>query len=177
MDTKDRTIFVAALVIAGIGGRLLLTGLPNFAPVGALALFAGASFSNKRLAFTVPLVVMLLTDWAIGFHPTMLYVYAATAVYVLLGQLAGNQLRPLRLVSASLAGSVAFFLITNFGHFMAFYPMTLSGLVECYTLAIPFFDKTLLSDLAFGSILFGSLAIAQQFWPRLRPAPATIRIR
>lgn len=175
MDNKDRTIFLAALVVAGIGGRLLLTSLPNFAPVGALALFAGASFSNKRLAYTVPLVVMLLTDWAIGFHSTMLYVYAATAVYVLLGQLAGNQLKPLRLVSASLAGSVAFFLITNFGHFMAYYPMTWSGLIECYTLAIPFFDKTLLSDLAFGSILFGSLAIVQQLWPRLRPAQATVR--
>jgi hypothetical protein len=170
METKDRTLFLSALVVLGVAGRFLLTDLPNFAPVGALALFAGASFANRRIAIALPLVVMFLSDAVVGFHSTIPFVYVGMLLYALLGMWAGNGIQPSRLIPATILGSVTFFIITNFGAFLSFYPKTWAGLVECYTLALPFFRNTLSGDLIFGSVMFGCLGLAQLAWPRLRPA-------
>jgi len=46
--------------------------------------------------------------------------------------------------------SIQFFLISNFGAWLghlAIYPYTLGGLVSCYIAAIPFYGRTLASDL------------------------------
>lgn len=169
METKDRTLFLSALVVLGVAGRFLLTDLPNFAPVGALALFAGASFADRRFALGLPLVIMFLSDAVVGFHSTVPFVYLGMLLYTLLGMWAGNGLQPTRLIPATLLGSIVFFAITNFGAFLNYYPRSWAGLVECYTLALPFFRNTLAGDLVFGSLLFGCLALAQLVWPRLRP--------
>jgi len=57
------------LRFATISGLILLAALsrllphpPNFAPITAIALFGGAYFTNKRLAFLVPIIVMVLSD-------------------------------------------------------------------------------------------------------------------
>lgn len=170
MESLRRTVFLASLVVVGVALRIMLAEYPNFAPVGALALFAGASFNDKKLAFIVPLVVMLITDWMIGFHPAVLYVYFAMAVYAGLGIWAGDGMQISRLVSATLAGSVSFFLITNFGFFIGFCPKTWQGFVDCYAMALPFFRHTLISDFLFGTIFFSALAFAEQLSPRFRPA-------
>lgn len=170
METKDRTLVLSALVVLGISGRFLLNDVPNFAPVGAIALFAGASFADRRLAIGLPLLVMLISDAVVGFHSTVPFVYVGMLLYVMLGMWAGNRLQPSRLLPATILGSATFFFITNFGAFLTFYPNTWSGLVECYTLALPFFRNTLAGDLFFGSLLFGCLGLAQLTWPRLRPA-------
>jgi hypothetical protein len=67
----------------------------NLAPVGAVALFAGAHFRDRRCAFAAPLLAMFASDVALGlahhdmafytFHPLMLLVYGCYALYVLLG--------------------------------------------------------------------------------------------
>jgi hypothetical protein len=169
MESKDRTLFLSALVVLGIAGRFLLTDIPNFAPIGALALFAGASFADRRVAIVLPIIVMILSDLLLGFHSTIPFVYVGMLLYAVLGMWAGNGLQPSRLVPATLMGSVSFFLITNFGAFLSFYPHNWPGLVECYALAIPFFQNTLAGDLFFGSVMFGCLGIAQLAWPRVRP--------
>ncbi|MBX3422908.1 MAG: hypothetical protein KF752_15245 [Pirellulaceae bacterium] len=178
METKYRTAFIIGLIIVGgVCGRILLTSLPNFAPVGALALLAGASLANRKIALAVPLIVMLLTDLSIGFHASMLFVYLGMAIYVGLGAWAGNQIRTTRLLPAALLGSLAFFMITNLGAYFAFYPKTWAGLVDCYTLAIPFYRYTIAGDLLFGAAFFGALAIAEAVWPRLRPAAPPVAVR
>jgi hypothetical protein len=170
MESRDRTLLIAAIVVLGIAGRFLMTDLPNFSPVGALALFAGASFADRRIAVGLPLLVMLATDLLVGFHSTIPFVYVGMIIYCCLGMWAGSGLRPFRLLPATLLGSLAFFLITNFGFYLLYYPRTWVGLVECYTLALPFFRNTLTGDLFFGAIMFGCLALAQSSWPKLRPS-------
>lgn len=167
MDSKNRLAFLAAFVLLGIVGRLAFTGT-NFTPVGALALFAGAAVWDKRIAFILPLVIMLVTDAMIGFHSTVLFVYVGMCIYAALGLWVGPRTSPLRIVSASLAGSIAFFIVTNVGAYFAFYPQTSAGLVECFVSALPFFRYTLASDLFFGSLLFGAYAAARQYLPELR---------
>ena len=173
MESLRRTLFVTSLVVAGVACRFLFTDLPNFAPVGALALFAGAAFVDKRIALILPMIVMLISDWIIGFHPSVLYVYIGMAVYVALGIWAGRGFNAAKFISATFAGSVSFFLITNFGYFLGYCPKTWQGLIDCYAMAIPFFRNTLAGDFLFGTVLFSSLAIAEWLMPGLRAvAPA-----
>ena len=47
---------------------------PNVVPIAAMALFAGAFFSNRMLAYLVPLAAMIISDVIIGFHSTVWYV-------------------------------------------------------------------------------------------------------
>jgi hypothetical protein len=85
-------------------------------------------------------------------------VYATLAVTTLLGAIArmpriGRWLLPL----LSLSGSTLFFLTTNLATWAEgrLYPMTPAGLLECYTLALPFFGRTILADLLGTGLLFG----------------------
>ena len=71
----------------------------------------------------------------------------------------------------SLASSLMFFFITNFGSWFAgffpteavpaMYPMTFSGLVACIEMGIPFYKNTLISDMLFSGVLFGSYGLYQ----------------
>ena len=71
-------VFIAAFV-------RLLPHPPNFAPIAAMALFGGAYFNKKSLAFVIPLVAMFLTDAIIGFYSYAWIVYLSFALIVVLG--------------------------------------------------------------------------------------------
>ena len=58
---------------------------PNFVPIAAMALFGGAYFSNKKLAFLVPFAAMIISDMVIGFHSVMWAVYLSFALIVVIG--------------------------------------------------------------------------------------------
>src|SRR5260370_18448130 len=57
---------------------------PNFAPIGALALFGGACFSSRRAAFAVPLAALFLSDLVLGLHVLIPAVYGSFPLIVLL---------------------------------------------------------------------------------------------
>ena len=138
----------------------------------AIALFAGAQIADRRLAFFVPLAALFLTDLALGLHAGMLFVYACVAAMVLMGQAMGARPQVAKLAGASLAGSVLFFIVTNFGVFAldGMYEKSLAGLAECYVLAIPFFQNALLGDLVFTALLFGGFELLRRKLPALAPA-------
>jgi hypothetical protein len=48
------------------------------------------------------------------------------------------------------------------------YPMTFDGLVTCYTMAIPFFQMTLMGDLFFVGVIFGLFILLEYLIPRIR---------
>lgn len=143
---------------------------PNFTPALAVALFAGAHFTDRRLAVIVPLVAMLVADMFLGLHVTLPFVYAALLLLVMLGRM----LRPRRTVTniaaTAVAGSVVFFLLTNFGVWLtlpAVYPHTPVGLLAAYAAAIPFYQNTLLSTTLFTALLFGGFQLLEHRYPRL----------
>jgi hypothetical protein len=43
------------------------------------------------------------------------------------------------------------------------YPKTLQGLVECYSMALPFYRGTLVSDLIFTGVFFGAMHMITSF--------------
>jgi hypothetical protein len=62
-------------------------------------------------------------------------------------------------------GSLQFYLITNFYEWcngMPLYPHTFAGLVSCYAAALPFFGRTLLSDLFYTGVLFSAYALLKR---------------
>lgn len=169
---RPQFLTVAALIIAAAATRLLPHPL-NFAPVTAIALFGGAKFGDKRLAFLVPFVALLLSDLVLGFHTTMPFVYGSFALIVCLGLMLRRRQGILPVAAMTISGSTLFFIVTNFGFWMmgADYPKTVAGLTACYVAAIPFFQNTLLGDAVYTSVLFGTFAIAETLFPVLREQP------
>lgn len=139
----------------------------NFTAIGAMALFGGACLPSKKQSLFIPFVALFFSDLVLGFHSTMVFVYLAFAVIVLLGWTLREQKGVLRVGTLTLAASSLFFLISNFGVWIMqnMYPMTWQGLVECYVSAIPFFDNQILGDLFFSALLFGSYEAVKKYAP------------
>jgi len=139
---------------------------PNVAGVAAAALFAGWLIRSRILAFAVPLAAMLISDAIIGWDVPLVTaaVYLSMLAPVLFRGLMGDGARLPRLFAGAaigaLAGSVLFYLTTNFAVWatMVAYPKTMVGLLESYTNALPFFRMTALGDMAFAMTLFGAWA-------------------
>jgi hypothetical protein len=155
-------VFAAAFV-------RLIPHPPNFAPIAAMALFGGAYFNKKSVAFAIPLAAMFLTDAIIGFHSGMWLVYLSFGLIVLIGMLMLNKVSVKNVIIASLTASLSFFIITNFGvwAFGTMYPKNIIGLFECYVAAIPFIQNTILGDLVYSGLLFGIYELIKASNPAL----------
>jgi hypothetical protein len=168
-----RFAVVTALIFLAAAARLV-PHWPNFTPIAAMALFGGAFFGRKIWAFVVPFAAMFVSDLILGFHGYMIAVYAGFAVTVLIGWTIANNQNFLRVGVASLSSSVLFFIITNFAVWYGspFYAQDMGGLMNCFTLAIPFFGYSVGGDLFYTAILFGMFMFAQSRIPSLAAARA-----
>lgn len=163
-------------MIVAVAATRLIPHPPNMTSVTALALFGGAYFSNRSLAFVVPLTALLVSDFILGFYQHMEITYLSFVLIVCIGfQLQQRRTAP-RIAGAALLSAVVFFVVTNFGvwAFDSLYPKTLSGLVACYVAAIPFFRNTLLGDLLYTAILFGGFRLLESRFAALREPEGVI---
>ena len=169
MDNRARLAALLVAIFAAAAMRLL-PHPPNFSPIAAIALFSGAYLPNRAIAFVAPIAALLLSDLFLGFYPELLFVYLSVAATVLIGWAVAKRKTALTIAAAAVAGSLLFYLVTNFGVWllMDYYPKTAAGLVACYVAAIPFFQNTLAGDLAFAALLFGGFALAERLLPALR---------
>lgn len=161
------TITAIGMILVAALSRLIPGQIPNFNPIMALAIFGGASIADKRLALIVPLAAMFISDIFLGFHATILAVYLSIALSVLIGNAIRNRVNAFSVVGASLAGSVVFFIITNFAFWLSFCEMSVEGFVAAYTAAIPFFRNAIVGDIVFSGVMFGSFALAGKYFPKL----------
>ncbi len=132
-----------------------------FTPLGAALLYFGARQPRKRM--WIPLALLAIADIALTKHTywypftvDTLVTWAWYAAVILLGGMLRENARPLRLVGASLATSVSFFVLSNFAVWAVWnmYPKDLGGLIACYAAAVPFFRQPL-ADLIFVTLFFG----------------------
>jgi hypothetical protein len=157
---STRFIVLTLLVIAAALTRALPYLIPhawNFTAIGALAIFGGAQFSDKRLAFIVPITAMAISDVFIG-NGFSLVVYTGFVAMVACGFLIRNKVNTTNVILVSFISASVFFLITNFAFL---YPSTrysynISGILTSYAAGLPFFRNMLISNLVFSSILFGA---------------------
>lgn len=165
----------------------LLPHPPNFTPIAGMALFSGAYFARKYMSFIVPLAAFWLSDmfynniilpaqfpeYYTGFQWFgNLWVYAAFVLIVAIGMGVLKKVSTKNVAIAVLSSSVLFFLITNFGAWAAYptYTKDLTGLLAAYTAGIPFFGNTLMGDLFFSGVMFGSYEWMKNGIPSLRTA-------
>lgn len=163
-----------------LGGVLLLAVLSrllphpdNFTPVAALALFGGATFSRRSLAFALPLGAMFISDlcmevlYGYGLYAGMWVNYLAFAMIVGMGFFLRSERSAPVIAVGAVAASVWFFLLSNFGTWLSgtMYPPTLEGLITCYNMGIPFFRNTFVGDLVYTTIFFGGFALARRAFP------------
>jgi hypothetical protein len=174
MDRKPNSFQPLALVLTVLAALVrLLPHPPNFSPVGSVALFGGARLRSWQ-AYLVPLLAMVLTDpirsRIEGGYPAYSaltpIIYASFLISVFFGRtFLRNSTNPVRIASVAFAGSLQFFLITNFFVWLDardLYPQTFAGLSACYVAALPFFGRTVLADLFYSGVLFGAYAIVSR---------------
>ncbi len=149
-----RNLIILAIIVIGIASRFIFK-IPNFTAIGAIALFGGAYFKNKKLAFILPISILFISDLIIGLHNTMIFVYASFVLLIFIGTYLKHNKKPIFILGASLAGSVLFFLITNFGVWITGMGLTPS-LIGVYIDGIPFFRSTIAGDLMFNAVFFTS---------------------
>ncbi len=158
----NRPLFFFTLSICFVAfASRLFPHVPNFTPVGALALFAGVYLAPKtKWASLLPLPVLFLSDIFIGFYEWQIMglVYASFLLYGAIGFLVSRKKNPLTIVGGTFGGALLFFLITNFGvwAFSGLYEKSFAGLVNAYLLAIPFFRSMVLGDVIFTAVFFGA---------------------
>ena len=159
-------LFALVLILFAAFSRLI-PHAPNFTPVISIALFAGA-YLQRRFAFLVPIVAMLMSDLIIGFYSpvSMLFVYGSLLLTVGLGMVMNKKVSLVKIAGFSFVGAVLFFVLTNFAMWIvpnSIYPRTFSGLVECYVMAIPFFGNTVYSALIYSAMMFGMYELVGRF--------------
>ena len=158
-EISPKIYVVLIMIFAGAMMRLI-PHWPNFTPIAAIALFGGTFLKRKGLAFLVPVAAMLLSDVIIGFHSTMFPVYASFIAIVGMGLYLQHRLTIINTISASLASSILFYLVTNFASWTSGlmpYPLNAAGLMQSYIAGLPFFFNGILGDLFYNSVLFGAL--------------------
>ncbi len=173
MLISARFAYVVFLLVAAVLCRWL-PHPPNFNPVLAVALFGGAAFSNRAIAFALPLAIMLISDWILGWHGLIPVIYGLLLLTVWLGRWVGQNRTVGRVTAGAVGASLLFFFGSNLAVWVAggLYPLNASGLIACFVAAIPFFPSTLVSTLLFSAVLFGSLALGERRVSALRPAAA-----
>ena len=149
---KELKIFTAIFLC--LAASRFIPHPPNFTSLIALCFYVPAILGLNYIPAL--LISFLITDLIIGFHNVVLFTWGSVLIIsILASKYLFNTI--LSRISGALAGACIFFIVTNFGVWIAgnLYDYTLEGLIECYTLAIPFFNYSLLSTFIF-SIIFES---------------------
>ena len=176
LSSRNKLLIITAIIVFGVIARLL-PHFPNFAPMGALALFAVAFYKRKYLALVIPGLAWGLSDLYLNnmiynsadgftlFTADQFFSLFALILIVILGKLLFKKVNAPNVMIGSLSASLIFFVVSNLGVWMQgiLYPKTLQGLVECYSMALPFYRGTLVSDLIFTGVFFGAMHMMTSF--------------
>ncbi|HAM88667.1 MAG: hypothetical protein US83_C0003G0093 [Candidatus Falkowbacteria bacterium GW2011_GWC2_38_22] len=162
MSTKSKILISFLLVATGVLARLLPHAW-NFAPIAGIALFSGA-YLGRRYAIILPLVSLFTGDIFIGFYEWQLTlaVYGSFLLIGLFSAILQKYKNLFSVISLSLGSSILFFLVTNYAvwQFSPWYEKSVMGLIECYTMALPFFRGTVLGDMFYVGVFFGVYELA-----------------
>jgi hypothetical protein len=163
---RTQWLLLAVLVFFGVPARLYQVQW-NVTPTAALALFAGYLFTERKLAYAVPLAILAVSNFFLPSHHSageMLAVYGSFLIPVALGGLVRRRFTLARVACCTLASSVLFFLITNFAVWIYrrgdAYADSWAGLLACYEAGLLFFRWMLAGDLFYAAVIFGSYALA-----------------
>jgi len=178
-QSKSALVAFGLLIIIGSVFRAA-----GFAPQIAMAIFGAAVIRDKKLAFVLPLLSMLISDVFIeilyrggymnygGFYSGQTFYDGQILNYILLAGLTlvgfwARNLNWARIVVTTITAPVIYFLLSNLFVWMgsAGYsrPHTFNGLMLCYEDGLPFLKTSLMYTVLFSSLLFGGYFFLQRF--------------
>ncbi|MDD5570505.1 MAG: hypothetical protein PHD97_05030 [Bacteroidales bacterium] len=163
------------LIIISAGALRLFPHPVNSTPIGAMALFGGAYFGRRWLAFIVPLAALFVSDIVVNYvfyqkfvllHEMVIWVYGAFILNVVVGNMI-KKVKVSNVVAGGIVGAILFYVITNFGVWatpgiMHIYPMTPQGLIACYVAGIPYLWNTVAGNLFYSALMFGVFELAKR---------------
>ena len=172
---KSNLLVLFILILACALYRIWDSRPMGFAPQIAMALFAGSVSKDIRFAFLFPVLSLFISDLLYqflysqglstikGFYEGQWQIYLMIASITIIGFFI-NKNKIGQIFLGSLAGAVYFFLISNFMVWIGGgwdinnqpYPRSFSGLMLCFSEALPFFKWSVLSTLLFNGVFFGS---------------------
>ena len=176
-----RFAFITAIIILAAFSRMI-PHMQNFSPLGAIGLFGAAHFSKKWQAFLIPIAATWLSDLFINnviygqynpgfvwFYEGFYWQYGSYLLITLAAIFIFNKVNTTKIIIGALSSTAIFFLISNAGCMVGnpAYPQNFGGLMSCYAAGIPFLKGTLLGDLFYSGVLFGSFYFAQRRIPLL----------
>lgn len=149
------------LVVVGVWSRWI-PHPPNMTAVNAVILLSAFRLGSPIYAFLTACVTMAVSDFVLGSHTTMPFVYLSFVLTGLLGSMMKDRRR---LACYTAASSLLFFVLTNFGTWLTggFYPSTFGGCVSCYVAALPFLWNQLVGDLFYTLVIFGGLEAIEKY--------------
>ena len=171
-------IAIVYRVVIGVAGMHEMQWLHNFSPFAAIAL-CGAIYFPRRIAILAPLAAFLVSDLILNAHYLatphvssivsfrMIPEYLALALSAAIGWKLRANPKPGLILGASPLGSIAFYVITNTGDWLAdpFYIKNAAGWVQALTTGLPgypstimFFRNTVASDLLFTAMFVACMA-------------------
>jgi hypothetical protein len=160
-----RNVLLVVLIVACALSRLL-PHPPNFSPLEATALFAGAYFANRALGMLVPIAAMALSDFVLGWHDGLPLVYACIAAMALAGSFVLRQRRTFARVALSgLGAALFFFFVTNGAIWLSAGTEFCTGsLTACYAAGLPFLKNQLAGVAFYSLLLFGTWRLLERRW-------------
>ncbi len=181
VDKSIAASFVLLVVICSL--YRIMPGRPlGFAPQIAMALFSGSIVKDKKYAFLMPLLSMLVSDIIYevlfqfklssrqGFYDGQGINYLLFAALTVIG-FAINKNKWVNIIAGSFAGVFFYFLTSNFAVWIGGgpglnnlpYPKSFAGLVECVAAGVPFLKGSLAATLLFSGILFGGYRLIHKY--------------
>ncbi len=141
---------IAIFVFLALAVTRFIPHPPNFTSLIALSLYVPIIFGLQSILVVV--AAFFVTDLVIGFHSLLFFTWGSV---VLIGFLSKYFYQNIYIrISGALIGSIIFYIISNFGVWLnGSYGFTLTGLINCYIAAIPFFSYTFISTILFSSII------------------------
>lgn len=178
-NLREVSVFFLLLAI-GVVGRWIQPDW-NFTPLLAATVMGGYYFRSVLPAVILPVAILTISNLALDGYENiyvLLSVYAATIVPLALGRWSRGSERWYlagKLVLCGVVPATAFFIITNFVHWIStsMYVHDWAGLMNCYAAAVPFYRTMLAGDIFYLALLMGCLSLANV----KTPAPARVRVK
>jgi hypothetical protein len=178
MSKHQQLVLAIIVILFSVAFRLLNNqySWASFTPMLAMSLFSGFAISDKKLAYLVPLIALILSDallqitnTQLGFYgPSQFINYTAYLIVVFMGTKLSKP-NTIKILGFTLSASIVFFIISNFSTWadttFNMYPKTLAGLQACYIAGLAFYRQQIeanilmnpvIGDLYFALLFFGA---------------------
>jgi len=171
MKVSKYTLFSFLMLVVVAAAYRAIPGRPwGFAPQFAMAIFGGSVIKDKKLAFLLPLLSLLISDLLYevlyingifeikGFYDGMWMNYMLFGSLTFVGFFIKSS-KPISIAKGAVAAPTIFFFASNFmtwaGNGGYSRPKTFSGLSQALIDGIPFYTNSLAATFVFSTILFG----------------------